>query len=426
MNVLIIGGGGREHALAWKIAQSPLVETVYAAPGNPGIARMEKGRCAPIGANDIEGMDAYIREHGVSLVVVGPEDPLCAGIVDQLSARGHTVFGPSAAAARLEGSKSFAKAFMARHGIPTAAYAEFTDMDEAAAYVRRQGAPIVVKADGLAAGKGVAVCHDEESAVQAIERCMRDRDFGEAGARVVIEECLVGEEASILAFCDGERVVPMAASQDHKPVFDGDAGPNTGGMGAYSPAPVVTPELLEEIEARVLRPVIAGMAEAGTPYRGILYAGLMITAAGPRVVEFNVRFGDPETQVVLPRMTSDIVPVFLACCNGTLDRVAVEYDGGACVSVVMASGGYPNTYSKGLEITGIERAETSGGVMVFHAGTREEEGRIVTNGGRVLNVTASAASIPEAIEKAYAAVDQIHFEGAHFRRDIGGKALGRL
>lgn len=426
MNVLIIGGGGREHALAWKIAQSPLVDTVYAAPGNPGIERMEKGRCAAIGADDIDALDAFIREHGISLAVVGPEDPLCAGIVDQLAARGHMVFGPSAAAARLEGSKSFAKAFMEQHGIPTAAYAAFTDADEAIAHVRRAGAPIVVKADGLAAGKGVAVCHDEESAVQAIERCMRDRDFGEAGARVVLEECLVGEEASILAFCDGERVVPMATSQDHKPAFDGDTGPNTGGMGAYSPAPVVTPELQDEINTRILKPVVEGMAAGGTPYKGILYAGLMITSAGPRVVEFNVRFGDPETQVVLPRMSSDIVPVFLACCNGTLDQVAVEYDGGACVSVVMASGGYPNRYPKGMEITGIDRAEAADGVMVFHAGTRMQDGRLVTNGGRVLNVTASAGSIPAAIEKAYAAVDQIHFEGAHFRRDIGRKALDRL
>lgn len=425
MNVLVIGSGGREHALAWKIAQSPRVRKVYCAPGNPGIARLDKGECVPIGVNDFDAIERFIEEHEVSLTVVGPEDPLVKGLVDRLSAQGHAAFGPSAGAARLEGSKAFAKAFMQKYGIPTSRYAEFEDAESAIAYVRAQGAPIVVKADGLAAGKGVTVARDVAEAEKAIREAMVDRVFGEAGAKVVVEECLVGEEASILAFCDGTTVAPLPSSQDHKAVYDGDLGPNTGGMGAYSPAPVVTPELEETIATEILWPVLRGMAQEGTPYRGILYAGLMITADGPKVIEFNVRFGDPETQVLLPRMVSDLLPVLEACCAGTLGAVNVEYASGPCVAVVMASGGYPKDYEKGKAITGIEDAESDPQVAVYHAGTQLQGGTLITNGGRVLNVTARGADLPEAIKRAYAAVSRIHFEAAHFRTDIGQKALRR-
>ncbi|HEX71738.1 MAG TPA: phosphoribosylamine--glycine ligase, partial [Candidatus Hydrogenedentes bacterium] len=313
-----------------------------------------------------------------------------------------------------------------RWNIPTARYAEFDDPEAAVAYVRDQGAPIVVKADGLAAGKGVTVARSVEAAETAIREAMVSRVFGDAGKRVIIEECLEGEEASILAFSDGNTVIPMPSSQDHKPVFDGDQGPNTGGMGAYSPAPVVTPELATEIEERILKPCIAGMAAEGAPYTGILYAGLMVTQDGPKVVEFNVRFGDPETQVVLPRMVSDIVPVFLACCEGNLGETPIEYQIGPCVTVVMASGGYPKAYEKGKEIAGITDAESDPDVMVFHAGTKRDGDRLLTNGGRVLNVTARGATLVETIDRAYAAVQKIHFDGAHYRTDIGRKALARL
>ncbi|NIA13628.1 MAG: phosphoribosylamine--glycine ligase [Nitrospiraceae bacterium] len=424
MNVLVVGGGGREHALVWKIAQSPLVERVYCAPGNPGIATL--ATCVDIGVNDFDRLIPFVKEHDIALTVVGPEVPLTRGIADRFAEEGLKVFGPSAGAAQLEGSKAFAKDLMRRYNIPTAAYAEFDDADAAIAYVEEQGAPIVVKADGLAAGKGVTVARTIDEAVGAIREAMTDRVFGDAGAKVVIEECLVGEEASILAFSDGATVVPMVASQDHKPVDDGDRGPNTGGMGAYSPAPVVSAALLDEVERTVLRPCIEGMDRDGHPYKGILYAGLMISENGPKVVEFNVRFGDPETQVVLPRMTSDLVPVFLACCDGTLADAAVEWDDGACVTVVMASGGYPKTYEKGKTITGIEAAEREEGVTVFHAGTKLADGQLVTNGGRVLNVTASGPDVASTIAKAYRAVEQIAFDKAHHRTDIGQKALARL
>lgn len=426
MNIFIVGSGGREHALAWKIAQSPLADRVFCAPGNPGVERLEKGECVPIAVKDFDAIDAFIHERDIGLVVIGPEDPLAAGIVDRLSACGHTVFGPSGGAAQLEASKAFAKAFMQRHGIPTAAYAEFDDAEAAIAYVRAQGAPIVVKADGLAAGKGVAVCADVDSAVDAIRASMLDGAFGVAGKRVVVEECLRGEEASILAFCDGNIAVPMASSQDHKRAYDGDQGPNTGGMGAYSPAPVVTSALEKEIQDKVLTPCVQGMAAEGTPYRGILYAGLMMTDQGPKVIEFNVRFGDPETQVVLPRMRSDIVPVFLACCHGQLAGQKIEYDSGACVTVVMASNGYPGPYEKGKRISGLDAAESDSGVTVFHAGTARQGDDIVTNGGRVLNVTASATDIACAINRAYSAVEKVHFDKAHYRKDIGKRALDRL
>lgn len=424
MNVLIIGSGGREHALAWKVAQSPLVEKVYCAPGNPGMAQVAE--CVDIGVNDFDALLQCAKDNAVGLTLVGPEDPLSKGITDVFAKEGLKVFGPSADAARLESSKSFAKALMAKYNIPTADYAEFTDAGEAVAYVQEKGAPIVVKADGLAAGKGVTVAQTVDEAVEAIRAAMTDKVFGDAGNRVVIEECLFGEEASILAFTDGKTVLSMATSQDHKPVFDGDKGPNTGGMGAYSPAPVVTPELFDEIQRTIMQPCVDGMAKEGTPYTGILYGGLMITEQGPKVIEFNCRFGDPETQVVLPRMKSDIIPAFLACCDGTLDQVTLEWDSGACVTVVMASGGYPGSYPKGKAITGIADAEADANVTVFHAGTKMDGEDLVTNGGRVLNVTALGADIPGAIAKAYEAVGKIAFDGAQNRSDIGQKALKRL
>ncbi|MCL4692152.1 MAG: phosphoribosylamine--glycine ligase [Candidatus Hydrogenedentes bacterium] len=421
MKVFVIGGGGREHALVWKIAQSERVTKIYCAPGNPGIAALAE--CVDIGAGDVDALVAFAKEKAVDLAVVGPEDPLSKGIVDKLFTAGVTAFGPTGAAAELEASKSFAKALMAKYNIPTAAYAEFTDAPSAIDYVKQKGAPIVIKADGLAAGKGVTVAQTLEEAVAAIESMMTEKVFGDAGSRVVVEECLFGQEASILAFSDGKHVLSMAPSQDHKPAFDGDAGPNTGGMGAYSPAPIVNDAMLDEIHRTVLVPCVEGMAKEGRPYKGILYAGLMITESGPKVIEFNCRFGDPETQVVLPRMKSDLVPFMLACCDESLDGMQIDWEPGACVSVVMASGGYPGSYPKGVVIDGIAEAERDTGVNVFHAGTKMDGERLVTNGGRVLNVTAVDRDVPSAIAKAYEGVKRIHFEGAHYRTDIGRKAL---
>ena len=421
MKVLVVGGGGREHALVWKIAQSPLVTKLFCAPGNPGMASLAE--LVPISAGDIEALADFAVSASIDFTVVGPEDPLSKGIVDSFAVRGLKAFGPRASAAELEASKAFAKGLMAKYGIPSAAYAEFDNSAEAIAYVRKTGAPIVVKADGLAAGKGVTVAHSIDEAVSAIESMMTNKVFGDAGRRVVIEECLFGQEASILAFSDGEHVLPMAPSQDHKPAFDGDTGPNTGGMGAYSPAPLVSDSMLEEITRTVLLPCVRGMAQEGRPYRGVLYAGLMMTEQGPKVIEFNCRFGDPETQVVLPRMKSDLVPLLQACCDGSLDSMSIEWGAGACVTVVMASGGYPGSYPKGLEITGIPEAERETGVLVFHAGTQMQGASLQTNGGRVLNVTAVGDDIPHAIAKAYEGVNHIHFDGAHYRTDIGRKAL---
>jgi len=403
------------------MAQSELVDAIYCAPGNPGIATL--AQCVPIGAGDLDALVEFAKANRIDLTAIGPEDPLSKGIVDKLSAEGLKAFGPSAAAAELEASKAFAKTVMAKNEIPTAVYAEFVDPSHAVAYVKQQGAPIVIKADGLAAGKGVTVAQTVDEAVAAIDRMMTEKVFGDAGNKIVVEECLVGQEASILAFSDGKHVLPMAPSQDHKPVFDGDAGPNTGGMGAYSPAPIVTDAMLDEIHRTVLLPCVEGMAKAGKPYRGVLYAGLMITGDGPKVIEFNCRFGDPETQVVLPRMRSDIVPAMLACCDGSLDRIHLDWDPGACVTVVMAAGGYPGPYEKGIPIDGIGEAEREAGVHVFHAGTKHDGGKLVTNGGRVLNVTAVDRDVPSTIAKAYEGVKRIHFDGAHYRTDIGRKAL---
>ncbi|MCC6486416.1 MAG: phosphoribosylamine--glycine ligase [Candidatus Hydrogenedentes bacterium] len=421
MKVLVVGGGGREHALVWKIAQSPLVSKVYCAPGNPGIAA--HAELVSLSVGEIDSLADFALSAGIDLTVVGPEDPLSMGIVDTFVTRGLRVFGPCAAAAELEASKSFAKGIMSKYGIPTSAYAEFDNPGDAIAYVRKTGTPIVVKADGLAAGKGVTVAQSIDEAVAAIESMMNAKVFGEAGSKVVIEECLFGQEASILAFSDGVRVLPMAPSQDHKPAFDGDAGPNTGGMGAYSPAPIVPDSVLDEITETVLLPCVRGMAEEGRPYRGVLYAGLMMTPQGPKVIEFNCRFGDPETQVVLPRMKSDIVPLLQACSDGSLEGMSIEWGAGACVTVVMASGGYPGTYPKGIAIKGIPEAARDTGAIVFHAGTKLQGTSLVTNGGRVLNVTAVGEDIPQAIAAAYEGVARIHFDGAHYRKDIGRKAL---
>ncbi len=423
MKVLVIGGGGREHALAWKIAHSPLVTKLYCAPGNPGIAK--HAECVNTPAANLDALLSFALLMKIDLTVVGPEDPLSRGIVDLFESKGLKTFGPSKAAAQLEASKAFAKRIMDKYAIPTARHATFTDADAAIAYVREQGAPIVIKADGLAAGKGVTVARTVDEAIDAIRAMMSEKVFGDAGSRVVVEECLIGEEASILAFCDGRTVVPMIPSQDHKAVNDGDTGPNTGGMGAYAPAPVVPKDTLPEIVRAVLQPCVDGMANEGAPYRGVLYAGLMITDQGPKVIEFNCRFGDPETQVVLPLLSSDIVPIMLACCDGTLDRAQIEWSTDSCVSVVMASGGYPGAFEKGLSITGIDAAEKNEAVKVFHAGTKQSGGEVVTNGGRVLNITAIGPDIRGAIVSAYGAVSHIHFKSAHYRTDIGKKALDR-
>jgi len=423
MKILVVGGGGREHALVWKIAQSPLVETIYCAPGNPGIANLAD--CVHIPADDIDALLDFAQAERIDLTVVGPEVPLTLGIVDRFQAAGLEIFGPSQAAARIEGSKSFSKDLMKKYGIPTAAYETFVDRDAAVAYIRAQGAPIVVKADGLAAGKGVIVAMTEEQAIAAIDDIMLDKVFGAAGASVVIEEFMAGEEASFFAFTDGENILPLASSQDHKRVFDNDEGPNTGGMGAYSPAPVVTAALHDEIVATIVKPTIAGMASEGCPYSGILYVGLMIRDGKPRVVEFNARFGDPEAQPLLMRMQSDIVPVLQACARGKLEQDAIAWQDKAAVCVVMASGGYPAAYEKGFAISGLNEVLAMDDVYVFHAGTSLEKGKVVNTGGRVLGVTGLGDTVTEAIACAYRAVDKIHWSGVHFRKDIGQKALNR-
>jgi phosphoribosylamine--glycine ligase len=423
MKVLVVGGGGREHALIWKIAQSPLVETIYCAPGNPGIAGLAE--CVHIQADEIDTLLDFAKAEKVDLTVVGPEVPLTMGIVDKFQASGLEIFGPNQSAARIEGSKSFSKDLMIKYDIPTAAYQTFTDRDAAVAYIKEQGAPIVVKADGLAAGKGVIVAMSEEQALAAIDDIMLDKVFGAAGASVVIEEFMDGEEASFFAFTDGKNILPLASSQDHKRVHDNDEGPNTGGMGAYSPAPVVTEELHDVIVETVVKPTIAGMASEGCPYSGILYVGLMIKNGKPRVVEFNARFGDPEAQPLLMRMKSDIVPVLQACARGNLEQDSIEWHDKAAVCVVMASGGYPASYEKGFEIMGLDTVLEMDDVYVFHAGTSLQDGKVVNTGGRVLGVTGLGTTVADAIECAYGAVDKVNWSGVHFRKDIGKKALNR-
>ena len=421
MNILVVGGGGREHALVWKIAQSPLVEKIYCAPGNPGIAQLAD--CVHIDADDIEGLCEFAQAEQVDLTVVGPEVPLTLGIVDHFQAAGLAIFGPTQKAAQIEGSKRFSKELMERYQIPTAAYRSFTDHGEAVAHVKAQGAPIVIKANGLAAGKGVVVAMTEEQALAALEDMMLDRVFGEAGNCIVIEEYMDGEEASFFAFTDGKSILPLASSQDHKRVHDQDQGPNTGGMGAYSPAPVVTAELHQRIVDTIVKPTIEGMARDGCPYSGILYVGLMIKGGEPRVVEFNARFGDPEAQPLLMRMKSDIVPILAACARSELGDQSIEWHDKAAVCVVMASGGYPADYVKGLPILGLEDVAAMEDVMVFHAGTGLEQGKIVNYGGRVLGVTGLGSTVLQAINNAYQAVEKIHWDNVHYRRDIGARAL---
>ena len=424
MNILIIGGGGREHALAWKAAQSPLADKVYVAPGNAGTALEPGLENVDISSDDIPGLLAFARENAVGLTIVGPEAPLVAGVVDQFKSAGLKCFGPDKQAAQLEGSKAFTKDFLQRHKIPTAAYSNFTEVDAALAYLHQVGVPIVIKADGLAAGKGVILAHDMETAEETVRDMLAGNSFGAAGNRVVIEEFLTGEEASFIVMADGIHILPMASSQDHKAALDGDAGPNTGGMGAYSPAPVVTPEMHERIMDQVIRPTVAGMAQENIPYTGFLYAGVMIDDAGiPKVLEYNCRFGDPETQPIMLRMKSDLVAHCLAALDGKLDQEQTEWDPRAALGVVLAAGGYPGSYRQGDEIHGLpDEAE---GLKVFHAGTAEKEGKVVTAGGRVLCATALGQNVTRAQQQAYQLVAQISWDGMYFRKDIGHKAVSR-
>jgi phosphoribosylamine--glycine ligase len=421
MKILIVGGGGREHALAWKVSLSPKVTKIYAAPGNAGIAQLAE--CVPIKADDISGLLAFARAHAVDLTIVGPEGPLSAGIVDEFTKAGLRIFGPSGRAALIEGSKQFSKDLMKKYEIPTAEYAVFTEKAEAEAYVREKGAPIVVKADGLAAGKGVVVAETVEEALKAVDLIMAQKAFGKAGERVVIEECLKGEEASFMAFSDGKTVLPMASSQDHKRVFDADKGPNTGGMGAYSPAPVVTRKLERQVMDTIMIPTVRAMEKEGRLFKGVLYAGLMIHNGEAKVLEFNARFGDPETQPIMARLDTDLLDIIEAILDGRLSKLEITWKPDSAVCVVIASGGYPGSYDKGREILGLDQAATRNNVIVFHSGTSLRNGRVVTDGGRVLGVTGLGPVIAAAIDNAYAAVRDIAFDGAHFRHDIGARAL---
>ncbi len=423
MKILVVGGGDREHALVWKIADSPMVDHVFCAPGNAGIAQIAE--CVDIGAEDILSLRKFARENAIDLTVVGPEAPLVKGIVDSFESAGLRAFGPDRQAARLEGSKVFAKQLMQRHSIPTADFRVFNAQERAKSYLDMVGAPIVVKADGLAAGKAVIVCPTLKDAYDAIDRIMIRKEFKDAGNQVIIESCLSGEEASMIALTDGRTIAVFPSSQDHKAAFDGDQGPNTGGMGAYSPAPVITETLSAEIEREVLVQTVHAMNREEKPFRGTLYAGIMVTDDGPQVLEYNCRLGDPETQPLLMRMDSDLVPVLLAVLDGTLEDVDIRWDPRPAICVVMASGGYPGPYQKGLPIEGLDDAAKMKDVVVFHAGTRLEGGRTVTNGGRVLGVTARGDTVADAKARAYEAVQKIHFERVQYRTDIGQKAVDR-
>lgn len=421
MRILVIGGGGREHALVWKLAQSPAVEKIYVAPGNPGMASWAE--CIDLPLDNQEQVADFAQNENIDLTVVGPEVYLVAGLADTFAQRNLKVFGPSAAAAEIEGSKAFSKKLMEKYGIPTAFFKVCNSIEEAKSYVKEKGTPIVVKADGLAEGKGVVVAMTEEEALAAIDDMMGDLKFGGAGARVILEEFMEGEEASVLAFTDGETIVPMVAAQDHKRVFDEDQGPNTGGMGTYAPAPIVTENIKQKCIEQVLKPTIAAMKSEGRRYQGCLYAGLMIKDGEVKVVEFNARFGDPETQVVLPLLKTDLAKIMLACVNGTLADLNIEWSDEAAVCVVMASGGYPASYEQGLPISGLDEAGALVDTVVFHAGTKACKGEIVTSGGRVLGVTAVGQDIKEARDKAYIAVDKINFKDKHYRQDIAWRAL---
>jgi phosphoribosylamine--glycine ligase len=422
MNILLIGSGGREHALAWKLARSPLCRRLFVAPGNPGTAAC--GTNLAVDPADHAAVAAACRREKIDFVVVGPETPLVAGIVDDLQAAGIKAFGPTREAARLEGSKAFTKELCLAAGIPTARFSRFTDPAAAKAYVRAEGAPIVVKADGLAAGKGVVVATTVAEAERAVGD-MLGGALGGAGAEVVIEECLAGEEASFFALCDGTTAVPLGTAQDHKRAFDGDEGPNTGGMGAYSPAPVLTPDLEARVMGGIVAPTLKAMKARGTPFMGVLYAGLMLTAEGPKLIEYNVRFGDPEAQVLMPRLTSDLVPALIAACDGRLKDVSLSWSDDAALTVVMATKGYPGAYPRGSEIRGLAEAEALDGVLVFHAGTQRDGARLLADGGRVLNVTATGRTVAEAQGRAYAAIERIDWPEGFFRRDIGRRAVER-
>ncbi|ODB35213.1 phosphoribosylamine--glycine ligase [Pseudoalteromonas sp. BMB] len=425
MNVLVIGSGGREHALAFKAAQNPSVKTVFVAPGNAGTALEPKLENVAIGVEDIDALVVFAKENNVQLTIVGPEAPLVIGVVDRFREEGLAIFGPTQAAAQLEGSKSFTKDFLARHDIPTAAYQTFEEIEPALAYLKAQGAPIVVKADGLAAGKGVIVAMTEAEAEEAIRDMLAGNAFGEAGSRVVIEEFLEGEEASFIVMVDGKNVLPFATSQDHKRAYDGDKGPNTGGMGAYSPAPVVTPDIHDRIMAEVINPTVEGMAKEGHPYTGFLYAGLMITADGiPKVIEYNCRFGDPETQPIMLRLQSDLVELIEAANREELDQTSIEFDPRAAVGVVLAASGYPGNYPKGDAISGLQ-VNYPEGEKVFHAGTKQDGEHVVTAGGRVLCATALGHTVTEAQKRAYSLVKDIHWDGVEYRTDIAYRAIAR-
>ena len=422
MNILILGSGGREHALAWKMAASPLTEKLYCAPGNAGIAR--EAECVALDPADHAAVIAFAKDKKIDLVVVGPEAPLCAGIVDDLEAAGIKAFGPTKWAARLEGSKGFTKDLCKANTIPTAAYARFKGAAAAKDYVRKQGAPIVVKADGLAAGKGVVVAETVDEAEAAIEM-MFGGGLGQPAWEIVIEDCLVGEEASFFALCDGETAVALASAQDHKRVGDGDKGPNTGGMGAYSPAPIMTPEMEKRVMDEIIHPTVRALSRAGAPYKGVLFAGLMITKEGPQLIEYNVRFGDPECQVLMLRLMSDLVPALVAARDGQLKNFALRWYPDAALTVVMAAKGYPGNYAKGTPIEGLDEAAKVDGVEIFHAGTKADNGRILANGGRVLNVCALGKTVAEAQRRAYQAIDRINWPDGFCRRDIGWRAVGR-
>jgi len=424
MKILVIGSGGREHALVWKIAQSPLVTKVYCAPGNPGIGRLAEN--VAIKVDDLPGLLSFAKKEGIGLTVVGPELPLSLGIVDLFEENGLKVFGARKNAAVIEASKAFSKDLMKKYNVPTAAYQVFSEVEPAVAFLDTLGLPVVIKADGLAAGKGVIIARTREEAVATVNDMLSGNSFGAAGSRVVIEEFLRGEEASFLAFTAGKNIIPLASAQDHKAAFDNDTGPNTGGMGAYSPAPMVTPVIHEKVMEEVLRRTVDGMAAEGRTYRGVLYAGLMIDGGNIKTLEFNARFGDPECQPLLMRMKSDIVPVLLATAEGDISAIELEWHDKAAVCVVMAAGGYPGDYPKGDEISGLDRAAQVEDLFVFHAGTAEKDGKFLTNGGRVLGVTALGATVQDAIERTYAGVAAITWNGVHYRTDIGKKALGRM